>query len=279
MEKMRKSEGLTVFDMIDKAVELGFSSVEFTDIYAEEKQDKISLAKEVAAYATAKSIRISAYTIGADFLLRNGNDEYERLKKELAVAEALGVKKMRHDICRGFPSEQKVSRGFDDALKIVVPWIVKVTEYAESLGIKTMFENHGFFCQDSDRIEKLINAVASDNFGFLADIGNFACADEDSAIALGKLAPYTVHVHVKDFFLRNGMLPDPGDGWFRSRAGNYLRGTIVGHGNIPVKQCLEILKNSGYNEDYSLEFEGIEDNYFALKTGLDNIKRYLNIKK
>ena len=70
------------------------------------------------------------------------------------------------------------------------------------------------------------------------------------------------------------MLPDPGAGWFKSRAGNYLRGTIVGHGDVPVKQCIETLKRAGYNGSYSIEFEGVEENVFALKTGFENLNRY-----
>lgn len=56
-----------------------------------------------------------------------------------------------------------------------------MTEYAEQKGVKTCIENHGFFAQDAERVEKLINAVGHPNFGALVDIGNFACADEDSA--------------------------------------------------------------------------------------------------
>ena len=32
-----------------------------------------------------------------------------------------------------------------------------------------MVENHGYFAQDSDRVEKLINAVDHPNFGLLLD--------------------------------------------------------------------------------------------------------------
>ena len=276
MENLRRQKGISVFEMIDLAVELGFASIEFTDVYAPEGKDKIEQAKDIAAYAKEKGIEVSTYTIGADLLLKDEAEEFERLKGELKIAEALGVNKMRHDICWGFPAEMKTKRGFDDALAIVAPRARKVTDYAETLGIKTMFENHGFFCQDSDRVEKLLNAVGSENFGLLADLGNFLCADDNPAVAIGKLAPYAIHVHIKDFFVKNGMLPDPGNGWFRSRAGNYLRGTVVGHGDVPVKQCIETLKRAGYNGSYSIEFEGVEENVFALKTGLENLNRYFS---
>ena len=104
-------------------------------------------------------------------------------------------------------------------------------------------------------------------------MGNFTCADESSAYAVGIAAPYAFHVHAKDFLIKSGNGTDPGHGWFRSRGGNYLRGTIVGHGEIPVVQCVHILKNAGYQGWLSLEFEGMEDNLSAVEAGLAYLRR------
>ena len=76
-------------------------------------------------------------------------------------------------------------------------------------------------------------------------MGNFMCADENPALAVARVAPYTRYVHAKDFIWRSYNDADPGEGAFQTRGGNYLRGTIVGHGNVPVKQCLHILKPPG----------------------------------
>lgn len=259
-----------VFQVIDKAKELGFSSIEFTSVFAPEGKDSIEQAKEIKAYCADKDLFISSYTIGAN-LLEDPKGSIANLKKELKIAEALGVNLMRHDVCWGFPASKKSGRGFDDCLPIVAPAAREVTEYAKELGIKTMFENHGFFCQDSDRAEKLLNTVNSDNFGLLLDMGNFLCVDEDPAKAVGKLIPYILHVHTKDFFVRDGVRPNPGASWFTSRGGNYLRGTIVGQGDVPVMKCVRMIKNSGYTGRFSIEFEGIEDNIFALQAGLANL--------
>jgi len=264
--------GANVFQIIDKAKEIGFDAIEFIDVYAPEGKDKIEQAKEIKAYAADKDIAISSYTIGADMLNNDPEEQFEKLKKELAIAQALGVKCMRHDVTGGFPASKKTERGFDDCIKIVAPRIRRVTDYAETLGIKTMFENHGFYCQDSDRVEKLINAVGSENFGLLLDMGNFLCADDDPAQAVGKLAPYVIHVHCKDFFVRDGRLPNPGRGWFCSRSGKYLRATIVGQGDVPVQQCIKMLRAYGYKGWFSIEFEGVEENIFALEAGLENVK-------
>ena len=49
---------------------------------------------------------------------------------------------------------------------------------------------------------------------------------------------------------------------------------MIGHGNVPVKQCLSILKTAGYDGTIAIEFEGMEDPVDAVRIGLDNLKRY-----
>ena len=139
--------------------------------------------------------------------------------------------------------------------------------------MKTCTENHGFIIQDCERVETLIRTVNHPNYGWLIDMGNFICADEDSVHALGTAIPYAFHVHAKDFLRKPGSDINPGMGWFRSRGGNYIRGTVVGNGVIPVAQCVQMLKNAGYEGFLSIEFEGMEDNLTALEAGLDYLRR------
>ena len=131
--------------------------------------------------------------------------------------------------------------------------------------------------QDADRLLRLYTAVNHPNYRYLCDIGNFVCADENSAVSVGKMKELIAHVHVKDFFIRSGMEPDPGRGWFQTRAGNYIRGTVFGQGNIPALQCLRIIKKSGYDGYISLEFEGMEDPLTGIEIGYENMKRYIAI--
>ena len=106
----------------------------------------------------------------------------------------------------------------------------------------------------------------------LTDMGNFLCADEDPASAFARVAPYAYYVHAKDFIVKPFTDADPGEGSFRSRGGKYLRGTIVGHGNVPIKQCMYQLKRAGYDDCISIEFEGMEPVFDALRIGLANLE-------
>lgn len=270
---------LDIFQIITAAKEMGFDVIEFAGFpNLPEGETPLSFAPRVREACDEAGIKVANYTIWADFLTgSNGNwkEEVERLKDEVRVAEILGAPGMRHDSTWGWPAAKKGARGFDDALPILVQGCRAVTEFAADLGIKTMVENHGFFCQDSERVEKLVNGVDHPNFGVLLDMGNFLCVDEDPALAVGRLMPYTFHVHAKDFHVKSGSEPNPGQGWFSSRGGNYLRGAIVGHGDVPIVQCLKIMKNHGYDGVLSIEFEGMEDPLKGIPIGLENLKRYV----
>ena len=87
--------------------------------------------------------------------------------------------------------------------------------------------------------------------------------------------PYIRHVHAKDFHIKSGMGFNPGDGFFKSRGGNYLRGSIIGHGDIPVYQCLALLKDKGYNGPVSVEFEGIENCLKGIEIGHKNLTKMI----
>jgi sugar phosphate isomerase/epimerase len=265
-------------DVISKAKEIGFDIIEFSTIPVPEGETLEKFAVKLKDECGRVGIEIGNYTIGADFINEPGLDWQavaERLKSEVRIAKILGAPGMRHDATRGFPPEHKGSRGFDSALPVLVKGCRAVTEFAAELGIRTMIENHGYFCQDSDRVERLINQVNHPNYGALIDIGNFVCVDEDPGKAVGRLMPYAFHVHAKDFHLKPGIAPNPGNGWFQSRGGNYIRGAIIGHGDVPVVQCLKVMKNAGYNGVISIEFEGLEETILGISNGYANLKRYI----
>lgn len=258
-------------ELIALAKEMGFDGIEFAEIHAPDGVGKLDYAKSLKAEAEKYDIEIVAYCIGSDLL--KGATEVERLISEVDICEALGCHLMRHDATWGYAAEERGNRGFNNALPMIIDGYREVTEYAKTKGIRTAIENHGFFCQDSDRVEAIINGVHNDNFGALVDIGNFLCADEDPAKAVGKLAPYAVHVHTKDFHFKSGEEFVPSDGFFMTRGGNYLRGAIIGHGIVPVLQCLRIIKNAGYNGFVTVEFEGMEDCEKGIKSGLNTLKK------
>ena len=261
-----------------KARAMGFDTIEYAGLTVPKDEKVEDWAVKVRKACDEAGYEVSNYTIGADLLNGSGGDldkEVALVKKQVDIAEILGAAGMRHDATGGYLPEVKGARSFATALPKLAAGCRAITEYAEKKGIRTMVENHGFFAQDAERVEQLICAVNHPNFGWLVDMGNFTCADQFPPQSLGIAMQYAFHVHAKDFFVKCGNGPDPGEGWFTSRAGEFRRGTIIGHGAVPIVQCLRVMKKAGYNGVLSIEFEGMEDNELGLKIGLANLRRYV----
>lgn len=262
--------GATYTDICTLAKNMGYDGIEFInlDLNTQPADSLEALADTIRAHCEAIGLTICAYTVGADFLKNDPMAEAERLKGCVDIAARLGAKVMRHDATRG-----EGETDWRAAVQKMAPAVRALAAYAQEKGVRTCTENHGTFIQDANRVEELILAVNHPNYGWLVDIGNFACADEDSIHALHIAAPYAVHAHAKDFLIKPADGENPGEGWFRSRHGRYLRGTIAGHGNVPLHACVDILRASGYDGWLSYEFEGLEENLRALEIALAYLKR------
>ena len=174
-------------------------------------------------------------------------------------------------------------------------------DYQAQYGKFISSENHGIMFNGADRMRRVYAAVNRPNYGITMDIGNSLCVGEDPLVLTGELLPLARRVHVKDFYIRSkeegltigaedlsgDYLDTPGvighSGWIVSRYGDYLRGAIVGQGDLPMALIAEKIVSSGYDgrdgkEGYlSVEFEGIEDPIYGSRTGLRSLRNLLEV--
>lgn len=270
---------MTQKDCLFKTKELGLDGLEYMDIQPPNGVSAENYAEDLREESERLGLPIVSYVVSdADLLYGCGGDlnaEVERLCHMVDLTKILGAKRMLHNVSGDFRKGTRRWRGVGQVLPRAVEAICRVADYAAEKGICTMSENYGFLFEDSDRMEKLVNAVARPNYGLTVDIGNFVCVGEDPVTAVGRLAPYAFFAHIKDFHIKSASKPNPGADFFRSRTGDYLRGAMIGQGDVPVFGCLSALKNSGYDGYASIEFEGVEDCLYALAVDAENLRRYL----
>lgn len=253
----------------DKAKELGFEGIEFIQLdYYDKRDNLIDLAFEIRAHCERIGLEIVAYTVSANLAERKGWEEVKKLKESVDICEALGAPLFRHDVCQKLPEGVTVER----AIKRMTPRIRRVTEYAKKRGIKTCTENHGFVFQSPEVMEKLIKAVDRANYGWLVDIGNFLCSDSEPLSSVKIASPYAVHLHAKDFLMLDEN-DTSSDGVLTTNAGKKIVGTVLGKGVVPVADCIKVMKESGYDDFVTVEFEGREDNLTALAESLEVLKK------
>jgi len=232
------------------------------------------LIHDIRSSAEEAGIEISNYAVGANFIT-DSDQAYQaaitEMKQHVDIANKLGVKLMRHDVASR-PIEQTSIQQFEQDLPRLVQACREIANYADSYGITTSVENHGYYIQAADRVQRLVQEVNRPNYKTTLDIGNFMCVDENSVVSVKKNLPFASIVHLKDFYWRPSY-QDPGEGWFRTAAGNYLRGAITGQGDIDMREVLRVIKHSGYDGYISIEFEGMEDCVQGSRISLQNVRK------
>ncbi|MCL2017015.1 MAG: sugar phosphate isomerase/epimerase [Defluviitaleaceae bacterium] len=241
-----------------------------------------TLATRMKAAADKFNVPIDNYSINADFLMKTPAEmqqEIDRVKSHIKAAKDLGISTLRSD-CAGYrrPIEQNTIETFLEELPDITKAYEDLAEYAASFNIKLLLENHGFHANGCDRVRLILKGVKSANFGHQLDVGNYICMDDKPEIAVKKMLPFAVTVHMKDFYVRR---TDPGDAtqfdcsgaWFRSVGGQYLRGSILGQGDLDTVDIIHSVKASGFDGNIYIEYEGMEDCFYGTKVSLDNLKR------
>ncbi|MCL1833398.1 MAG: sugar phosphate isomerase/epimerase [Leptospirales bacterium] len=243
-----------------------------------------TLAGELKKIAEDNGSIINNYSLNANFLqvTNSGhNSEFERVKLHIDGAARLGAATMRIDAAsyRRNPEDNTIENFMAD-LPVIADIYKQLCDYARKYNIVVLIENHGFYINGSDRTGAVLSQVGYGNFAHQLDAGNFLCVDEKPEVAVKRLINKAMTIHLKDFYVRDD---DPGDAtqfdcsgsWFRSQDGAYLRGSILGQGDMNMKKIAAVIKESGFNGCVYLEFEGMEDCYYGTKVGFDNMKKLL----
>jgi sugar phosphate isomerase/epimerase len=264
---------MTVVDAVRWTAEQGFEHFEIVPV-GFDLRDNPDLTDEIRRTAEACGIALSSYTVGNNFIV-DSEEEFEariaELKKHVDIGARLGVRLMRHDVA-SVPVPEATIHRFEEELPRLVEGCRRVADYAAQYGIVTSVENHGFFVQAADRVQRLVKLVDRPNFKTTLDVGNFICVDEDPVASVKKNLPYASMVHVKDFYLRPAWI-ELGEGWFRTAAGNWFRGAITGYGDLDLRSILKEIKAGGYDGYISIEFEGLEDCLEASRLSLGQVRR------
>lgn len=230
----------------------------------------------VATAADAAGVKLSGLAVPADLSASDPAvvaEQVRAVKASVDLADRLGIRLLRHDVAPHPAVPGDDTPVFERAFPRIVEASKEIAEYAARAGIVTSLENHGFFVQSSDRVRRIVHAVGADNFKTTLDVGNFVCVDEDPAVAVAQNLPLATMVHFKDFYIRTS---NPGEGWFPSRGGKFLRGAIVGNGDIDIAAVAAAISHSDYAGFATIEFEGEEDCLLGVTRGLANAKRLLS---
>jgi sugar phosphate isomerase/epimerase len=223
------------------------------------------LVETVVKAAGDRGVPILNYLIGADF--REGDSaELDRVRRHVDIGHRLGARLFRHDVLPWGWREANQAE-FEAVFPKLVEGAQTIADHAAELGITTTVENHGMSMNGHERVARLVHAVDRPNFRVTLDLGNGLCVGEVPGRTVSGLLDVAAAAHVKDFHIRRSI---PSDGWLKTLAGDYLLGTIPGHGDLDLRALLALVATKP-DLPVTLEFEGLEAAPGAVELGLKNV--------
>lgn len=153
-------------------------------------------------------------------------------KRYVDTAARIGTKYIRVLGDRNPAPERPVD---DD---MVAARLREIAEYAGKAGVEVLIETNGAYA-DSARLRAVIEAAGQKNIGVIWDINHpYRYFGEIPSQTYETLGDLICHVHMKDSTMENDRLVYH----------------MVGQGELPVKQCIELLAKGGYQGYFSLEW-------------------------
>ena len=225
-------------DIISTACDLGYDGIEIRGVGNVIDGTRIpefspANAEKTKKLLTDKGLTIACLTSACYMNDLNHIDDVVYLAKAYVdTAKDMGIKYIR--VLGDFGPEQSSELN----ITAIAGQIKAVAQYAKPMNVDVLVETNGFFA-DSKRMAELIDTAGETNIGVLWDIHHpYRYFHESPADTVGELGDLIRHVHIKDSMYEDGK----------------LKYTMVGYGDLPVKECIEQLEKAGYEGYYSLEW-------------------------
>jgi sugar phosphate isomerase/epimerase len=205
---------MTLLDFIGRVAALGLDGFQIDPMHLASR-DRTYLA-EIRAAAAAKNLFLEYGTTGVDA---------RRLARELAVCVCLGSPVLR--TFAGFNRHDPRTKVAAE-IRRAIAGLKRVRGIAEDLGVRIAVENHGDVT--TDELLRIIRAVNSPFVGICLDVGNPLLTQESPLPAAGKMAPFALTTHYKDYAVQ------------LTNSGCKIAGVALGEGIIDLPATLKLLR-------------------------------------
>ena len=219
--------GLSFEEMLETAVEMGFSGVEVYNLHTRPTlTDKGAPFHKYNTAATARDLRERGLTIPCF------DTSIDVSRDTGGVIDASELLELAHDtkvpyvvVCALTDDEEMVY----SALSTLLP-------KAESLGVTVLVKTSGIYA-DTARLRGMLDRFASDNLAVLWDISHpYRDKGESGDDTIKNLGCYVKHVHMRD----------------SDDEGNYQ---LIGEGTMPIDEVMRALSSVNYDDFISLEWK------------------------
>ena len=229
--------------IVDFASANGYSGLEIRGIKRQmdltkcEEFNNPERIKATLALMNEKGLKFINLGASANMHFHEGPD------KEKSMAEAKSfidlAQKINCPFVRVFPNKFPKGRTKDQTINTVIENLLILGAYAKSRNVTVLLETHGDF-SGSDDILKVMKGASHPNIALVWDIANmWTITKESPSLVYAKLKKYIRHTHIKDAKL----------------IGDKLEYKLLGQGEVPIFEALDILSKNNYKGYYSFEWE------------------------
>lgn len=140
---------------------------------------------------------------------------------------------------RVFPNNFLKERDKQATIDLIVNGLKELGDHAKGSNVKVLVESHGDLVHVDD-LETVMKTAAHPNVGMIWDITNmWTITKESPSLVYPRLKKYIYHTHIKDAKLVDGKP-------------HY---TMLGKGEVPIFEAIDLLYKDGYKGYYSFEWE------------------------
>lgn len=265
--------GMTSYtEIIDLAVTKGLDAVEgFCNF--EFAQPDVQAAKEIRQYADARGIKIPCFSLFCDVAGETAKENVDRLCRYAEIAAILGSPFLHHTIACDFSDPQAILARKEAFFEQGIQSVRAVYDCAASMGVRAIYEDQGFVFNGVAGFRRFIDTVDR-NVGAVADFGNIAQVEESVVDFIRAFPEQIVHAHIKD--LKPVAKDDIGPGCLETIYGNWVQEAEVGTGTLRIEEGINLLRKSGYDGYYAIEYQGAYPGDLSIDRTIEKIQGWLS---
>lgn len=217
--------------------------LEGVDLFAKRLEDFDCSVEEAKGFLGDLGLSPIVYCVQTDLISPDPEVRKSSLDAVRHGIDACGKLGINHVFSYG----GQHSNSGEEAIARYIDGLSQAAELAADAGMILSIENAGKMCHTDAELERVVDAVNSENMKVTLDPGNFVLAGCDPHTAAERLAPKAIHIHVKNFVAAPGKEPRP------------FRYCPAGEGIVDYRSIADILKSVGYEGYFSFEPEGGAD--------------------
>jgi sugar phosphate isomerase/epimerase len=229
-------------EIVNFASQHGYNGIEFRGLKREIDLTKVAEFSAANINATLKKLKqhkLRIVNLGSSAALHHTNKaerekNIEEAKRYIDLAQQLNSPFMRV-----FPNTLPKDNTRNAVIELIIDGLKTLGNYAKNTKVTVLMETHGD-AVSTPELAKMMESVNLPNVGLVWDIANMWTITKESPTAVyNKLKPYIKHAHIKDAIINDNKI-------------NYV---LLGKGQVPIFEAIDLLHNSGYKGYYSFEWE------------------------